>query len=60
MFNLAPTRVRGHLLARGAKFLMLQFGGFLLVDPSRIVLHFAVFADHIDVGALSSWHKFGD
>jgi hypothetical protein len=57
MLDLAPAGVHGHLFARGAEFLMLQLGGLLLVDPSRVVLHFAILADQVNVGALSAWHK---
>ena len=60
MLDLASAGVRGHLLAGGAEFLVLQLGGGLLVDPSRVVLHFAVLADQINIGAFSSWHKFRD
>ncbi len=49
--------MHSHFLAGGAEFLVLQLGGGLLVDPSRVVLHFAVLADQINVGALSAWHK---
>jgi hypothetical protein len=57
MFDLTSAGMTSHLFARGAEFLMLQLGGFFLVDPSRVVLHFAILADQINIGALSSRHK---
>ena len=60
MFDLAATRMRSHLLARGAEFLVLQLGGGLLVDAGGVVLHLALLAGEIDIGSFSSWHKFGD
>ena len=57
MFDLASAGMTSHLFARGAEFLMLQLGGGLFVDPSRVVLHFAILADQINIGAFSTWHK---
>ena len=60
VLDLASARMGSHLLALGAEFVVLELGGLLLVDAGGVVLHFALLAAEVNVGALSSWHKFRD
>ena len=58
MLDLTATGMRSLFFARCTELLVFKFCCGLLVDAGGVVLHFALLADQVHTGALSSWHKF--